>query len=105
MAIVISKITTRNIGFSRSPVTLKRNLVTNASIFEDFETCAEGWFGPAICTLVEIEDTDGVVGIGTAGAFHGGAKSIIDEYFAPLLLGGLSNAYLKSLGLPSLVEE
>ena len=62
-AMIISKITTRNIGFSRSPVTLKRNLVTNASIFEDFETRAEGWFGPSMCTLVEVESEDGVVGI------------------------------------------
>lgn len=84
---IISRITTRNIGFSRSPVTLKKNLVTNASIFDDFETRAEGWFGPSMCTLVEVEDERGVVGIGTAGAFHGGAKSLIDEYYAPLLLG------------------
>jgi L-alanine-DL-glutamate epimerase-like enolase superfamily enzyme len=84
---VISKITTWNIGFSRSPVTLKRNLITNASIFEDFETRPEGWFGPSMCTLVEVEDSEGAVGIGSAGAFHGGAKSLIDEYYAPLLLG------------------
>lgn len=84
---IISKITTRNIGFSRSPVTLKRNLVTNASIFEDFETRAEGWFGPSMCTLVEVENEDGAVGVGSAGAFHGGAKQLIDEYYAPLLLG------------------
>ena len=84
---IISKITTRNIGFSRFPGTLKRNLVTNASIFDDFSTRTEGWFGPAVCTLVEIEDEQGVVGVGTAGAFHGGAKQIIDDYYVPLLLG------------------
>ena len=39
---IISKITTRNIGFSRSPVTLKRNLVTNTSIFDDFNTRERG---------------------------------------------------------------
>ena len=61
--------------------------VTNASIFEDFETRPEGWFGPSICTLVEVEDSEGGVGIGSAGAFHGGAKGLIDEYYAPLLLG------------------
>lgn len=84
---IISKITTRNIGFSRSPITLKRNLVTNTSIFDDFEARPEGWFGPSMCTLVEVEDAEGVVGIGSAGAFHGGARNLIDEYYAPLLLG------------------
>lgn len=84
---IISKITTRNIGFSRSPVTLKRNLVTNTSFFDDFETRQEGWFGPSMCTLVEVEDVDGAVGIGSAGAFHGGAKGLIDDYYAPLVLG------------------
>ncbi len=84
---IISKITTRNIGFSRSPVTLKRNLVTNTSIFDDFHTRAGGWFGPVACTLVEVENEDGVVGVGSAGAFHGGARQLIDEYYAPLLLG------------------
>jgi L-alanine-DL-glutamate epimerase-like enolase superfamily enzyme len=84
---IVSKITTRNIGFSRFPGTLKRNLVTNASTFDDFSTRTEGWFGPAVCTLVEVEDENGVVGVGTAGAFHGGAKQIIDDYYVPLLLG------------------
>lgn len=83
----IVKITTRNIGFSRTPITLKRNLVTNTSIFEDFDTKPGGWFGPVMCTLVEVEADDGTVGIGTAGAFHGGAKSLIDMYYADLLLG------------------
>ena len=81
------KITTRNIGFSRSPVTLKQNLVTNASLFEDFETRPGGWFGPVAWTLVEVEADDGTIGIGTAGAFHAGAKSLIDDYYADLVLG------------------
>ena len=83
----ISKIRARNIGFSRSPVTLRRNLVTNTSQFDDFESRARGWFGPVMCTLVEIESDDGLVGIGTAGAFHGAAKSIIEDYYADLILG------------------
>ncbi len=83
----IAKVRTRNIGFSRPPVTLKRNLVTNTSQFEDFETRSGGWFGRATCTLVEVETSDGHVGIGTAGAFHGGAKSLIDDYYAELIVG------------------
>jgi L-alanine-DL-glutamate epimerase-like enolase superfamily enzyme len=84
---LISRVTVKNIGFSRSPVTLKRNLVTNTSIFEDFESNPGGWFGPTMCTLVEVESDDGTIGIGTGGAFHGGAKSLIEDYYAPLLLG------------------
>lgn len=83
----ISKITTRNIGFARAPVTLKRNLITNTSIFDDFETMPGGWFGPAMWTLVEVEADDGTIGTGTAGAFHGGAKGLIEVYYAGLLLG------------------
>jgi L-alanine-DL-glutamate epimerase-like enolase superfamily enzyme len=83
----IKNIRARNIGFSRSPVTLKRNLVTNTSLFDDFETKPGGWFGPVMCTLVEVEADDGIVGIGTAGAFHGGAKSLIEQYYADLVLG------------------
>lgn len=83
----IAKIRVRNIGFSRAPLTLKRNLVTNASQFEDFQTKPGGWFGPAMCTLVEVEGDDGTVGIGTAGAFHGGAKSLIEDYYSELIVG------------------
>ncbi len=83
----IAQVRTRNVAFSRPPVTLKRNLVTSTSQFEDFETRPGGWFGSVMCTLVEVETADGLVGVGTAGAFHGGAKSLIEEYYSPLLLG------------------
>ncbi len=83
----IRKVRARNIGFSRSPLTLKRNLINSASIFEDFETRPEGWFGRIVCTLVEVETEDGCVGIGTAGAFQGGSKSLIEQYYADLLVG------------------
>lgn len=83
----ITKITARNIGFSPAPVTLKSNLVTNTPIFEDFKTRPGGWFGPVMCTLVEVESVDGTVGIGAAGAFHGCTKSLIEMYYGTLLLG------------------
>lgn len=83
----IVHVRTRNIGFSRSPVTLKRNLVTNTSLFDDFETKPGGWFGTSMCTLVEVESDDGYVGIGTAGAFHGGARALIEQYYADLVKG------------------
>ena len=83
----IARVRARNVGFSRTPVTLQRNLVMNTSIFDDFETKDGGWFGPAFCTVVEVETEDGVVGVGTAGAFGGGAKAIVETYLADLVLG------------------
>ncbi len=83
----IVRITTSNIGFDRPPATLRRNLVSNASQFEDFRERPEGWFGEVVCTLVRVEASDGSVGYGTAGAFQSGAKSLIREYYAGLVLG------------------
>lgn len=40
-----------------------------------------------MCTLVEVESDDGVIGFGTAGAFHGRAKSLIEDYYSELLIG------------------
>lgn len=85
----IRKVTTRHIRFSRAAVPMKDvpvSLVTNTSIFEDFATKPTGWFGPVWCTLVEVEADNGIVGVGTAGAIQGGAKSLIDMYYADLIL-------------------
>src|ERR1035441_1013380 len=83
----IQKIRARHIGFSRNPVTLKRNLVTNTSLFEDFDTHPGGWFGKVACTLVEVEADDGSIGVATAGGFHAGPKTLIEQYYADLLIG------------------
>ena len=83
----IARVRCSDIAFSRSPTTLKRNLMTNASLFEDFETKPGGWFGPAVCTLVEVEADDGTTGVGSAGAFHSGARSLIETYYTDLVAG------------------
>lgn len=83
----IVRVRARNIGYSRVPNTLRRHVVTNASIFEDFATYEPGWFGDAFCTLVEVEADDGTIGVGTAGAFSGSAKEIVERYLAPLVIG------------------
>jgi len=83
----IARVRCVDVGFSRSPATLKRNLVTNASLFEDFDTKPGGWFGPVVCTIVEVESEDGAVGIGSAGAFHNGARSLIETYYTDLVVG------------------
>ncbi len=83
----IARIRTRNVGFSRAPMTLQRNIVASTSSFEDFDQKPGGWFGPVFATVVEVETDDGARGIATAGAFHGGAKDLIDMYYADLVLG------------------
>jgi L-alanine-DL-glutamate epimerase-like enolase superfamily enzyme len=83
----IARVRARNVGFSRAPATLRRHLVSNASWFEDFASKPGGWFGPVVCTVVEVEADDGVVGVGTAGAFGGGAKAIVELHLAELVLG------------------
>lgn len=83
----IERIRARKVGFSRAPLTLKRNLVTNTSLFEDFDTKPGGWFGAVMCTLVEVDTDAGLTGIGTAGAFQGGSKTLIDQYYSDLLIG------------------
>ncbi len=87
MSGIITRVRARNVGFSRAPATLRRNLVTNASIFEDFATRRGGWFGPTFCTVVEVETDDGAVGFGTAGAFSGAAKHIVEDYLTDLAVG------------------
>lgn len=83
----IEAVRSRVIGFSRTPNTLRRNLVTNASVLPDFDEKPGGWFGKAFCTLVEIRCSDGTIGVGTAGGFNGAAKSVVDLYLADLIIG------------------
>ena len=83
----IIRISATNIGFDRAPATLRRHLVSNASHFEDFHDRAEGWFGNTVFTLVEVEASDGTIGVGTAGGFQGGPKALIADYYAGLVLG------------------
>ena len=37
--------------------------------------------------VVEIETTDGLIGLGTVGGFPTGATEIIEQQFAPMLIG------------------
>lgn len=83
----VTAVRARVIGYSQEPNTLRRNLVTNASTFDDFDSKPGGWMGQAFCTLVEIETADGVRGVATAGAFNGAAKAIVDDYMADMVLG------------------
>lgn len=44
----VKRVRARNIGFSRAPHTLKRNLVTNTSIFEGSEKRGASWSGQIV---------------------------------------------------------
>lgn len=82
----IVRLRARNIGFYQPPDLLRDHLVRSSSA----GTAAGGRvrdFGRVVCTVVELETSDGAVGVGTAGAFTGAAKSIIEEYLAPLVVG------------------
>lgn len=81
----ITAIRTTDLGFSKSPQTLKRNLVSSTSLFDDHED--QAWFGPGVFTLVEVETDQGMTGIGTAGGFTTTAKPIIDTLLTPILIG------------------
>jgi L-rhamnonate dehydratase len=84
---IITGIRARNVGYSRDPETLRANLVSNTAIFEDYRDRPGGWFGDSFCTVVEVETGDGVIGVGTAGAFCGAAKHVVEDYVADLVLG------------------
>ncbi|MDA8206859.1 MAG: hypothetical protein M0Z36_12400 [Thermaerobacter sp.] len=81
----ITAIRTTAVGFAQTPDTLKRNLVSATSVFDDHYD--KSWFGPGVFTLVEIETDDGITGVGTAGGFTVTAKPIIDTLLAPVLIG------------------
>ncbi len=83
----IARIRARNIRYSAEPRTLAENLVSNASVFEDFATKPGGWLGPVFCTVVEIETDEGVRGLATAGAFSGAAYGVITDYVPELAVG------------------
>jgi L-rhamnonate dehydratase len=79
----ITRVRTTPVGFSREPVTLRRNLVSPTSIFPE----PRSWFGPCSVVIAEVETDEGLTGIGTAGGFSAAAKAIIDSHLADLVLG------------------
>lgn len=81
----ITDIRTRAISFSRSPITLRSNLVSPTAVFADHYE--KSWFGPCSIVIVEVMTDNGLVGIGTAGGFTSSPKEIIDTHFTHLLIG------------------
>lgn len=81
----ITNIRTRAISFSRSPITLRSNLISPTSVFEDHNE--KSWFGPCSTVIVEVMTDEGITGVGSAGGFSSAPKEIIDRNFTHLLLG------------------
>jgi len=87
---VITKITVRELGNGKVENTNQREspwLCTPASVFPDFRERITDYFGHHSLVLVEIETDTGIVGVGSCGTANAGIKPVIDQHFAPLLLG------------------
>lgn len=85
---LIKDIRTTDLGFSRVPHTLKRNLCTPTSRFKHDPLSRDAqWFGPVALTLVEVETAGGQVGYGTIGGFTAAGTRIVETYLKPLALG------------------
>jgi len=87
---VITKITVRELGNGKVENTNQKEspwLCTPASVFPDFRERITDYFGHHSLVIVEIETDTGIVGVGSCGTANAGIKPVIDQHFAPLLLG------------------
>jgi L-rhamnonate dehydratase len=62
-------------------------LCTPNTHFDDYRSRQEIYQGNVGLVIVEIETSDGIVGVGTCGSANSGIKPIIDEHFGPLIMG------------------
>lgn len=62
-------------------------LCTPLTHFKDIKERGEAYYGHVGLILVQIETDSGIIGIGTSGTCNSGIKKIIDDHFAPLILG------------------
>ena len=62
-------------------------LCTPLTHFKDIKERGEAYYGHVGLILVQIETDSGIIGIGTCGTANSGIKKIIDDHFAPLILG------------------
>lgn len=90
----ITRVTCREIGdkpaFSGDLASKPRDaespwLCTPLSHFDDYRS--KNYGGSISGVIVEIETDSGIIGIGTCGTANSGIKKIIDDHFAPLILG------------------
>jgi L-alanine-DL-glutamate epimerase-like enolase superfamily enzyme len=87
---VITKITVRELGNGKVENTNQKEspwLCTPTSVFPDFRERITDYFGHHSLVIVEIETDTGIVGVGSCGTANAGIKPVIDQHFAPLLIG------------------
>ena len=56
-------------------------------MFPDFRDRIPDYFGRHSLVIVEIETDTGIIGVGSCGTANAGIKAVIDQHFAPLVMG------------------
>ena len=62
-------------------------LCTPVTHFPDARTRLGDYFGEMALVIVEIETDSGIIGVGSCGTANSGIKRIIEDHFAPLVIG------------------
>lgn len=62
-------------------------LCTPLTHFSDYRVRSRDYYGRVGLVIVEIETDTGIVGVGSCGTANAGIKAVIDQHFAPLILG------------------
>jgi L-alanine-DL-glutamate epimerase-like enolase superfamily enzyme len=86
----IKRITVRELGDGKVENSNRKEspwLCTPASIFPDFRDRIPDYFGRHSLVIVEIETDTGIIGVGSCGTANAGIKAVIDQHFAPLVMG------------------
>ena len=86
----IKSITVRELGDGKVENSNRKEspwLCTPASMFPDFRDRIQDYFGRHSLVIVEIETDTGIIGVGSCGTANAGIKAVIDQHFAPLVLG------------------
>jgi L-alanine-DL-glutamate epimerase-like enolase superfamily enzyme len=71
------------------PSWLSESLIANSmSVYEDYKEKRSSWMGPMVSTIVEINSSEGIRGLGVAGGGKGMATApLIEAHFKRLLIG------------------
>jgi len=85
--LTITNIRCRRLGWSESPTTLQASLVSPTTKYSTHGHDSRTWWGPSPLVVVEIEVDDGIIGIGSCGGFTALPAAVIEDHFAPLVIG------------------
>lgn len=62
-------------------------LCTPLTHFPDYRVRSRDYYGRVGLVIVEIETDTGIIGVGSCGTANAGIKAVIDQHFAPLVMG------------------